>query len=124
MLFYFKMFGGAELISYKNLCFAYKANKMQGGISLGNFAFLGPGLSLHKPTVAHEQLGHTVDSKIFGPMYLFVIGIPSMIHAMNYKCPCYYDFFTEQLANYHAKLEVDRLSNGRCYLRFKEERPA
>ena len=65
--------GKLELISYKKFCFAFKGKNMMGGISLGNFAFLSPSSAKKVATVMHEQEGHTFDSKVFGPLYLFVI---------------------------------------------------
>lgn len=115
MLLYFKLFGGAELISCRKLCLCYKAKNMRGGISLGNFAFVSPSLSKDEASIAHEQLGHTWDSKLMGPLYLIIVGLPSIIHAWlyDYKKSCYYDFFTEKLANKHAGLGVDK--NCRLY---------
>ena len=120
MLIYFKLFGGATLISYKKLCYAFSAPKMSGGISLGNFAFLSNSLSKHEESIAHEQLGHTWDSKLMGPLYLFIVGIPSILNAAFDFTKCYYDFFPERWANRHAGLTtVDR--NGRCCLVFAEK---
>ena len=120
MLIFFAAFGKVRLISYKKLCFAFEADLMSGGISLGNFAFVSPRSAKSDAVVAHEQEGHTVDSKIWGPLYLFVIGLPSLIHAAGNNYDCYYDFFTEKLANKHAGLEVLRSTSGSCFLSFKE----
>lgn len=112
--------GKLELISYKKFCFAFKAEKMMGGISLGNFAYLDNTLSKKPAIVMHEQEGHTFDSKIFGPLYLFVIGIPSIMWAwLGDDNKCYYDFYTERWANKHAGLEVLRTASGRCFLSIK-----
>lgn len=56
-------------------------------------------------TIKHE-LGHCIQSKYLGPLYLLVIGIPSITWVMlrrmipklrkNYS---YYDFYTEKFAN-------------------------
>ena len=109
--------GKMELISYRQFCFAFKASRMAGGISLGNFAFLDPYLSRKPASVDHEQLGHTVDSKILGPLYLFVIGIPSLCWAaFGDDSKCYYSFYTERWANKHADLEVLTTSTGRCFV--------
>ena len=116
MLLYFKINGGVKLISYKKLCLAYEAAKMNGGISLGNFAFLSPRSAKSKESIAHEQLGHTVQSKILGPLYLIVIGLPSLLNASFDFTKCYYDFYTEKNANFFAKLDVDE----RCRLKFKD----
>lgn len=108
--------GKLKLISFKKLCFAFEGENMIGGISLGNFAFLSPRLSRDAASVAHEQEGHTHDSKLFGPLYLFVIELPSLIHAWLYdKNTCYYDFWTERRANRFANVEVKTTSSGYCY---------
>ena len=50
--------------------------------------------------------GHSVDSKIFGPLYLLVIGLPSALHLLFMKKGAdYYNFFTERRANRHAGLK-------------------
>lgn len=115
MLIYFKIFGGAKLISYKKLCFCYEAKNMMGGISLGNFAFVSPRLT-DEASVAHEQLGHTMQSKLLGPLYLFIIGIPSILNAYFDFTKCYYDFYTEKNANFFAGLTIDE----KCRLKFKD----
>lgn len=113
--------GKKKLISYKSKCFAYECSRMMGGISLGTFAFLSPSSAKSLESVAHEQDGHTMDSKIFGPLYLLVIGLPSILHAwLHTDCPCYYHFFTEKRANRFAGLEVYYNDYGRCRLRFKK----
>lgn len=119
MLIFFKIFGGAKLISYKKLCFCFNAEKMSGGISLGNFAFVSPVGAKKAAVVAHEQEGHTWDSKLMGPLYLFIIGLPSIIHASMNNYECYYDFYTERWANKHANLEVLKTASGRCFLSLK-----
>lgn len=113
--------GKLRLISYKKFCFAFEGEHMIGGISLGNFAFLSTNLSRKAASVAHEQEGHTHDSKLFGPLYLFVIGLPSLIHAWLYdKNTCYYDFWTERRANRFANVEVKTTSSGYCYTILKD----
>lgn len=81
---------------------------MKGGISLGMLCFVSESLSHNKESVAHELDGHTMDSKILGPFYLLLIGIPSILWAWLYDPTkhCYYDFYTERWANKHAKLIV------------------
>lgn len=89
-----------------NLCF--EGENMSGGMSLGPISYVHKNSSL--TTIAHEVDGHTVDSKIFGPLYLFIIGIPSLIWAWkyDYKKHCYYDFYTERRANKFAGLKVTK----------------
>ena len=115
--------GKLRLISYRRFCFAFEGSKMMGGISLGSFAFLSPRSARSPESVAHEQLGHTVDSKIYGPLYLLVIGLPSVLHAWLHKnCPCYYHFYTERRANEFAGHRTVKTSSGHCYLVFKDKK--
>ena len=96
------------VIAYRNFCFALKTKlpSKAGGVSLGSFALISPSNAHDEETVRHELDGHTVDSKIFGPLYLFVIGLPSIIHLMCYDGrKNYYDFYTERWANKHAGLK-------------------
>ena len=53
-----------------------------GGVSLGNFVnikrrFADPGRDLSMNQLLQHEYGHTFDSHLFGPAYLFAIGIPS-----------------------------------------------
>lgn len=111
--------GKLELISYKKYCFAFKAKNMPSGISLGTFAYLSYDKAKKTAIVAHEQEGHTVDSKRWGPLYLLVIGIPSLLNNIFEFTECYYDFYTERWANKHANLEVLYTANGRYFLEHK-----
>lgn len=76
---------------------------MQGAITLGNYVFVGLN-SEYKLTVKHE-LGHTIQSKILGPLYLIVIGIPSITYRSlrrlfpSLRRKNYYNFYTERWAN-------------------------
>lgn len=107
--------GKLNKVRYDKCTFAFKGQKMRGGISLGNFIFLDSYLAKRNTSIGHEY-GHCWDSKVMGPLYLFIIGIPSILHAWLHKnCPCYYHFFTERWANKHARLEVD----DECRLSFK-----
>ena len=95
-------------IAYRNYCFALKVRmpKRASGVSLGSFALISPPFAKDDETVRHELDGHTVDSKIFGPLYLLVIGLPSVLHLWRYDgSKDYYDFYTERWANKHAGLE-------------------
>ena len=76
-----------------------------GGISLGNYVFVRqyPFSTYSWNTVKHEW-GHTRQSLILGPLYLFVIGIPSAIWAATYKYEPsnpnkYFTFYTERWAD-------------------------
>ena len=77
---------------------------MRGAVTLGNYVFVGLN-SDYRETVKHE-LGHTIQSKILGPLYLIVIGIPSITYCglrrlfPSLRKNNYYDFYTEKTANY------------------------
>ena len=100
--------GKLELVASRHFNFCFKGEKMKGGISLGPICYVSKSLSHDKESVAHELDGHTMDSKILGPFYLLLIGIPSILWAWLYDPTkhCYYDFYTERWANKHAKLIV------------------
>lgn len=71
---------GAKSEWYHNALITYIDKKNFGGVSLGMFIFINQkreGDNLHD-TKIHEY-GHTVQSLILGPVWLFVIAIPSMI---------------------------------------------
>lgn len=107
--------GKIKLIRYSLYTFAFECEKMNGGISLGNFIFLSPTLSEKETSISHE-FGHVMQSHILGWLYLFVVGIPSLLWASFFsKCKCYYDFYTEVWANKLAGLKVAKNQYG-CYL--------
>lgn len=73
-----------------------------GGIALGEYIFLS---STDYNSIRHEY-GHVLQSRILGPLYLLLIGIPSLIHAAIHKEICskkhpqsYYHFYTEKWAD-------------------------
>ena len=76
---------------------------MRGAVTLGNYVFVGLN-SEYRKTVKHE-LGHTIQSKILGPLYLIVIGIPSITYCglrrlfLSLRKKNYYNFYTERTAN-------------------------
>lgn len=81
--------------------------KTKGGISLGKYIFINQDY-IDKEIVIKHECGHVKQSKILGPLYLLVIGIPSILHAWlnNYIGCCwknekynYYHFYTEKWAN-------------------------
>lgn len=75
-----------------------RSTAMKGGISLGKYIILNQWAN--KTALAHEY-GHCKQSMRLGWLYLFVVGIPSLIHA--FLCPCknhsYYSFYTERWAD-------------------------
>lgn len=91
---------------YKGITYVV-SKKMSGGISLGNYIILSKTYEdkvRHQKTWDHEW-GHTRDSRMFGPLYLIVIGLPSLIWAWMYGTVIkstyngYYKFYTEKRAD-------------------------
>lgn len=73
------------------------SDKMRGGITLGKY------IVVRKEKDIKHEYGHTRQSILLGPLYLLVIGLPSIVHA-GLDCPkCreegYYHFYTEKWAN-------------------------
>lgn len=58
------------------------SSNMRSGITLGNYIIVN--------NIKHlrHELGHTRQSKILGPLYLLVIGLPSLIHAGLHSKVC------------------------------------
>ena len=59
----------------------------RGSVSLGKYVFIYSKDRELQDTIIHE-LGHVKQSKILGPLYLIVIGIPSILH-------CWYNDFID-----------------------------
>ena len=96
------------------------------GLSLGPFIFLhGPNdpqnveANVDGGLLVHEY-GHTVQSLIFGPFYLIVIGIPSFIWSnvpafarkRSREKRSYYSFWVERSANWLGEHALGRPSIG------------
>lgn len=54
-------------------------DKIAGGVSLGRYVYLAGTLTTSK-YIRHE-LGHCAQSRLLGPLYLLVIGLPSILWA-------------------------------------------
>ena len=88
-----KMFFNAFLIEWK----------LKSSLGIGNFIFTD---NSSKDICIHEY-GHNIQSVILGPLFLFVIGIPSFLWLMlpvfktkrKIKKMSYYDFYPERWAN-------------------------
>ncbi len=70
------------------------------GLSLGLFIFVPEG---EDPRLLRHEYGHTLQSLLLGPLYLPVIGLPSLIRAAwrrgRRRGRSYYDFYTERWAD-------------------------
>lgn len=90
---------------YQGIVFVYSTS-MKGGISLGNVVIMS--VDYHNDgdeNLEKHEVGHAIQSLILGPLYLIVIGIPSLVWAILYgwlikKTPNgYYKFYTEKWAD-------------------------
>ena len=99
-LFLTLIYKADEIVPYRDKDIRY-CKYFPGGISLGEYVFVG---TRNTKTIAHEY-GHTVQSKYLGPLYLVIIGIPSIIWAALYGPIIkwtpngYYRFYTESWAD-------------------------
>ena len=78
--------------------------KAGGAITLGKYMFISQTYRDQSITIKHE-CGHVKQSKMFGPLYLIVIGVPSILHRwLNDYIGCdeesgYSHFYTEKCAD-------------------------
>lgn len=98
------------------VCFS---KRMRGGISLGQYSIIDDyyykgddAKALETDVAKHEALGHGTQSRWLGPLYLLVIGLPSLLWAWIYPCKMfpyskngYYRFYTEKWADKLAKIK-------------------
>ena len=84
------------------------ADNMYGGLSLGNFVYLRP--PAYDKMIRHEY-GHCLQSRLLGPFYLLVIGLPSLLWALWWhpgRSVSYYTFYTERWADRLGGVERGR----------------
>lgn len=112
-----------SILCKRNYSTCYISKNMQGGISLGQFVYVSTYTGSKQYHVSHEIDGHTKQSKILGPFYLLIIGLPSILWATfrnKKKHPNYYAFYTESWANKCANIEDYQLMTGKWDLRAKQ----
>lgn len=87
--------------------------KIPGGISLGCFSLLNKYLC-DEDSIKHEAIGHAKQSRILGPLYLLIIGIPSIFWARFGKNGNdYYTFYTEKWADRLGGIDRNKYNNLR-----------
>lgn len=100
------MFDKCTLIDFNGTRLVFTGSKW-GAISLGKYIFLCHEMFNKKEYEEHE-FGHSIQSLYLGPLYLLVVGIPSILRAfyvtINPKSAAtYYNFYTEKWAKVLAK---------------------
>ena len=95
-LFFLLFIRGEERHALGGINFYY-VKGFAGGISLGKYIILGDKCD---KSVRHEY-GHCLQSKMLGPLYLMVVGLPSLIHAGFCRCNnhSYFDYWCEKWAD-------------------------
>lgn len=104
-----RLFMGADktVRGFRGDTTVYVSTRMSGGISLGKYIILSAyhaDFDRTQDTWNHEY-GHTRQSRMLGPLYLFVIGIPSICWAGLYGPVIkptrngYYKFYPERWAD-------------------------
>lgn len=90
---------------YKDSEVFYINSRFSGAISLGTYIFIFSNYGKYTKKIIMHEYGHSIQSKILGPLYLLIIGLPSIIWAglfekyrIKHKIS-YYSFFTEKWAN-------------------------
>lgn len=81
--------------------FFYFSDRMKGGVSLGQYIVLAGKYFRDEDTWKHER-GHHLQSMVLGPLYLVVIGLPSLLWAAWWnpkRSRDYYWFYTERWAD-------------------------
>ena len=78
--------------------------KAGGAVTLGKYVFISQTYRDQSMVIKHE-CGHVKQSKMLGPLYLIVIGVPSILHTwLNDYIGCdeesgYSHFYTEKWAD-------------------------
>ena len=107
-----KALGPGEAETYRNAR-VLKSEKMRGGISLGRYIIVDARSA--GPHIVRHEWGHTRQSRLLGPFYLPVIGIPSLLWAAWWRPGRkhgYFSFYTERWADRLAGLRPPSV-NGR-----------
>ena len=86
-----------------------RTRKMRGGISLGRYIIVDA--RRPNPFIDKHEWGHTRQSRLLGPFYLAVIGLPSLLWALWWHPgrPVPYSwFYTERWADHLGGVERGR----------------
>ena len=88
----------------------YYSHRMRGGISLGRYIIIRSYQLNDGAKTERHELGHSMQSRMLGWLYLFVIGIPSILWAAWWnegRNRSYYSFCTERWADRLGGVERD-----------------
>lgn len=80
----------------------YYSDRMRGGISLGRYIIVRSAMKDYTGRTEWHEYGHSRQSMFLGPLYLLVVGLPSLIWAAIFQPGygrSYYEFYTEAWAD-------------------------
>lgn len=100
VFFLYVRVAGKVVSTEKGDPFIIKVRGVGGSVTLGKYIFLS--YSASENTKKHE-VGHTKQSLMLGPLYLIIVGIPSILWASCHKWiapgKTYHSFWCEKWAN-------------------------
>lgn len=105
MLLYFHHYLKFPVTKHNDAWVLHYEIKNIGAVSLGQYIFLWSNYGRSKEKTIKHEYGHTRQSHLLGPLYLIVIGLPSIIWNMFFgkyrrrTGKSYYDFFPERWAD-------------------------
>jgi hypothetical protein len=98
-LFFKIVFKSKSEVKYGRYVFV-GGNTSWGGLSMGNFVFMCPSAARGTHTICHE-IGHSLQNIIWGPLWIFAIGIPSFTRYWYRETPAYMNH-PEKYTDYDA----------------------
>lgn len=122
--------GGVLYLYYRRRgcpCFRYQGaraviwTQKSGSMSLGQFLFLHPDWKPSDHRLLSHEYGHTVQSLLLGPLYLPLVGLPSILWAglprfqrlRREKGRSYYSVYPENWANRFGDRFAKKSAEGR-----------
>lgn len=78
------------------------STRINGGISLGRHIIVSDRYRAYNGNTEKHEYGHTRQSRMLGPLYLIVVGLPSLIWAAWWhpgRGVSYFSFWTERWAD-------------------------
>jgi hypothetical protein len=72
-----------KLVAYQHHHDVYRVSLNGFGVSLSPYIFVGNVADTEK-TIQHEK-GHAVQSRRYGPLYLLIVGIPSLVRNIIHR---------------------------------------
>jgi len=87
---------------------AFKSTKIRGGVALGLFIFTSYEIEkeqISKNSLIQHEYGHVLQSALLGPLFLLIVGLPSLIWARFFAGwrkkhnIDYFSFYTESWAD-------------------------